>query len=216
VTSPAGHAWRATRIAALTAPLLILSACRSQSGGAIPEECAPISSELLPASSAATLAGEYRLRLVATSGAKKGAATEGTLRLDPQTDALRYRIIPGGARDSTVLHPFYGAADVNLAAIDAVSVGNTTSLDPMQPGVLVMERRAAPGRPPAAEIVIRLGSDANRRDRQRVDGGYTALRVRQVGPGRLAGSWSSGVTGERAAGYFCATRTGGQADSRTE
>jgi hypothetical protein len=161
----------------------------------------------LPASSsAAGLAGEYRLRLVATSGAKKGEATEGTLRLEPQPDALRYRTRPGGARDTTVRHPLYGAADVDLALIDAVSVGNTTSLDPMQPGVLVVERHAAPGQAQLAEIILRLGSEANRRDRHRFDGGYTALRVRQVAPGWLTGSWASGVTRERAAGYFCATR----------
>jgi hypothetical protein len=114
-----------------------------------------------------------------------------------------------------VVHPFYGAADVDLAAIDGVSVGNTTSLDPMQPGVLVMERRAVPGQSPAPEIVMRLGSDANRRDRQRFDGGYTALHVRQVGPDRLAGSWSSGVTAERAAGYFCAVRKDGKNGSES-
>jgi hypothetical protein len=201
---------RAVRVIGLTAPLLLLSMCRSASGRASPEECAPVATDLPPASSVAGLAGEYRLRLVATSGAKKGAATEGTLRLDRQTDALRYRTRPGGARDSTVLHPLYGAAEVDLASIDAVLVGSTTSLDPMRPGVLVMERHAAPGQPPRSEIIIRLGSDANRRDRQRFDGGYTALRVRQVGPGRLAGSWSSGVTAERAAGYFCATAVGGK------
>lgn len=166
--------------------------------------------ELPAASSATGLAGEYQLRLVATSGAKKGAAADGKLRLDAQTDSLRYRRRLGGAPDSTVLHPLYGATDVDLSLIDAVSVGSTTSLDPTRPGVLVMERRAAPGRSPRTEIIIRLGSDANRMDRQRFDGGYTALRVRQVGPGRLAGSWASGVATERAAGYFCATRTSGR------
>jgi hypothetical protein len=203
------------RYVGLATPFLLLSMCRSQSGRATPEECAPVATELPAASSAAGLAGEYRLRLVATSGAKKGAATEGTLRLDPQTDALLYRTRPGGARDTTVRHPFYGAVDVDLAAIDAVSVGSTTSLDPMQPGVLIIERHDAAGKPAMAEIMMRLGSEANRRDRQRFDGGYTALRVRQVGAGGLAGSWSSGVTSERAAGYFCATRTGGQQGGRT-
>lgn len=154
-----------------------------------------MATELPAASSAEGLAGEYQLRLVATSGARKGAATEGKLRLEPQTDARR---------------PLYGSTDVDLAAIDAVLVGNTTSHDPMQPGVLVLERHAAAGQPPLAEITIRLGSDANRRDRQRFDGGYTALRVRQIGPGRLAGSWASGVTAERAGGYFCATKKDGR------
>jgi hypothetical protein len=197
-----GHAVGATCIVGLTA---VLSSCGSTSGRASPEECAPVAEELAPGSSATGLAGEYRLRLVATSGAKKGAATEGSLRLDPQADSLRYRRRLGGTRDSTVLHPLYGAADVDLARIDAVSVGSTTSLDPIQPGVLVMQRRTAGGSP-RGEIILRLGSDANRSDRQRFDGGYTALRVRQLGPERLAGSWASGAATERAAGYFCATR----------
>ncbi len=165
-----------------------------------------MTTELPAASSATGLAGEYRLRLVATSGAKKGASVEGKLRLDSQTDSLRYRSRLGAAPDSTVLHPLYGATDVDLSLVDAVSVGSTTSLDPSRPGVLVMERRSAPDRSPRTDIIIRLGSDANRTDRQRFDGGYTALRVRQVGPGGLAGSWASGVATERAAGYFCATR----------
>ncbi|HEV8177114.1 MAG TPA: hypothetical protein VGP44_05440 [Gemmatimonadales bacterium] len=169
-----------------------------------------MSAELPAASSATGLAGEYSLKLVATSGAKKGGAAEGTLRLDPQTDSLRYRSRLGGAPDSTVLHPLYGATDVDLSLVDAVSVGSTTSLDPSRPGVLVMERRSAPDRLPRTDIIIRLGSDANRTDRQRFDGGYTALRVREVGPGRLAGSWASGVATERAAGYFCASRVLGK------
>lgn len=188
---------------------LLLAGCRSQSGRASPERCSPVTAELPAGSSATGLAGEYRLRLVATSGAKNGAATEGSLRLDPQPDSLRYRRRLGGNRDSTVLHPYYGAADVDLALIDAVLVGSTTSLDPIQPGVLVMQRRAAGGAP-SGEIILRLGSEANRSDRQRFDGGYTALRVRQIGPGRLAGAWASGVKAEQAAGYFCATRVEGR------
>jgi len=203
------HVGRATRIIGLSTPFL-LAGCRSQSGHASPEECAPVSAELPAGSSANGLAGEYRLRLVATSGAKQGAATEGSLRLDPQVDSLRYRSRLGGRQDSTVLHPLYGAADVDLARIDAVSVGSTTSLDPIRPGVLVMQRRSAPGGPPRGDIILRLGSEANRRDRQRFDGGYTALRVREISPGRMAGSWASGVTGEQAGGYFCATRVEGQ------
>jgi hypothetical protein len=208
VTAPRGYTGRATRIFRLTAPFLLLAGCRSQSGRASPEECAPVTADL-PVGNSTGIAGEYRLRLVATSGAKTGAATEGSLRLDPQTDSLRYRSRLGGGRDSTVLHPFYGAADVDLARIDAVSVGSTTSIDPMQPGVLVMQRRTAGGLP-QGEIILRLGSDANRRDRQRFDGGYTALRVREIGPARLAGSWASGVKTERSAGYFCATRVDGK------
>jgi hypothetical protein len=197
-------------LTAITAASLIHAGCRSKVETANPEECAPVSASLPAGISVRSLAGEYRLRLVATSGDKKGTATEGTLRLERQADSLRYRTRLGGGRDSTVLHPLYGAADVNLALIDAVSVGSTTSLDPRQPGVLVTERQAVSGGSPQSEIIIRLGSEANRRDQQRFDGGYTALRVREVGPERLAGSWASGVRSEQAAGYFCATRVEGR------
>jgi hypothetical protein len=183
----------------------VLVGCSGAAGGATPEECAPVTAEI-PASGTVTPAvGEYQLRLVATSGAKTGASVEGTLSLQPQPDALRYRTGLGGTVDTSVVHPLYGSADVDLAAVDAVSVGSTTSKDPMQPGVLVVERHTS-GDDASIEIVVRLGSEANRRDRQRFDGGYTVLRVRHVSDKRMAGTWASGITAERAAGYFCARK----------
>ena len=190
----------------LSTPLMFLGACHSPSSRSGPEDCAPTTAELPATSSAEGLVGEYHLRLIATSGAKQGAVAEGSLKLQSQDSSLRYRARLGGTQDSTVLHPLFGAADLDLTPIDAVVVGSTTSLDPMQPGVLVMERHAAPGQAPRAEITMRLGSDANRRDRIRFDGGYTVLRVKQISPGRLAGTWASGVTRERSSGYFCAVR----------
>ena len=149
------------------------------------------------------------MRLVATSGPKTGSAATGMLTLQPQTGALRYRVRPGGAPDSSVVHPLYGSTDVDLAAVDAVLVGSTTSRDSTRPGVLVVERHARPGQPPLADIVLRLGSDANQRDRQRVDGGYTALRIRQLSPAGFSGTWASGIKSEQSGGYFCAERKDG-------
>lgn len=190
----------------------LLVGCRSQPPEVGPQACAPSTSSL-PASGTATgLAGDYELRLVATSGAKTGAAAEGTLRLQPQRDSLLYLIRLGGVPDSTVTHPLYGSVDLNLAAVDAVSVGSTNSTDPIQPGVLVIERHPALGQSGVSGITIRLGSEANRRDRQRFDGGYTALRVQEASPERLLGTWASGVSREHAAGYFCAVRTDGRGD----
>lgn len=198
--------FRAARIMGIAAPLLAWCGCRASSGRPSPQECAPVTSDLPATSSAEGFAGLYQLSLVATAGAKTGSEIDGVLKLQPQTAGLRYRIRPGGATDSAVVHPLYGAVEVDLKAIDAVLVGNTTSLDPMQPGVLVVERHEREGQAPLAEIVLRLGSDANRRDRQRVDGGYTALRVRKLSRAGFSGTWGSGVTGERSAGYFCAVR----------
>ena len=190
--------------------IALLVACRSAAGGASPQVCAPVADDRVAVSSSDNMAGEYHLRLVATSGAKTGSAVEGTLRLQPQSAALRYRARPGGAPDSAVAHPFYGSVDLDLKAVDAVEVGATTSSDPMQPGALVIERRVTSETPAALELTIRLGSEANRRDRQRFDGGYTALRVREASADRMAGSWASGVSSERSAGYFCAVRVGGR------
>ncbi|MEA2722931.1 MAG: hypothetical protein QOH59_702, partial [Gemmatimonadales bacterium] len=41
----------------MTAPLLLIAGCRSQSGRASPEECAPVTAELPASSSATGLAG---------------------------------------------------------------------------------------------------------------------------------------------------------------
>ena len=186
--------------------LLLASACRAQSARPDPQECAPSTSELASTASAEGMSGEYRLRLVATSGPKSGSAADGKLTLQAQRGELRYRARPGGVPDSSVVHPLYGSTDVDLAAVNAVLVGSTTSVDSTRPGVLVVERRARPGQPPLADIVLRLGSDANQRERQRVDGGYTALRIRQLSPEGFSGTWASGIKTEQSAGYFCAER----------
>ena len=189
-------------------PLMTWIGCRAASSGAMPEECSPVTSELPAESSGEGIGGDYRLRLVATSGAKVGSTVDGRLRLQPQTGPLRYRSRAG--TDSSVVHPMYGAAELDLGAIDAVQVGSISSIDPAEPGVLVIERHERAGQTPRAEITLRLGSEANRRDRQRVDGGYTALRVRELSPSGFSGTWASGVLRERSAGYFCAVREEGK------
>jgi hypothetical protein len=198
---------RAATLMNFPAILVALCACRTSTDRPSPQECAPITSELPDTSSIREFAGEYQLKLIATSGVKSGSTVEGTLKLVRQNPDLRYRTLPeAGVVDSSVVHPLYGAAEIDLSGVDAVQVGSTTSLDPIQPGALVLERHARPGQPPQAEIILRLGSEANRRDRQRVDGGYMALRVRQVTATGFSGSWSSGIMRERSAGYFCAVR----------
>ncbi len=189
--------------------MAVLIACRGAAGRTtLQDECAPPSERR--AGTATPSPGQYQLRLVATSGAKTGAAVEGTLMLHPQSKTLRHLTRLDGIRDTAVTLPLYGSADLNLAAVDAVSVGSITSVDPMQPGVLVVERRGGFGRAASPAIVIRLGSEANRRDRQRFDGGYMALRVREASPERIVGTWSSGVRMEQSAGYFCAVRQDGR------
>ncbi len=183
-----------------------LAGCGPQPGQAEPEECAPVPTDLSPEASAGGLAGEYRLRLVSTSGEKQGTSVEGRLQLLPHEAASRYREIPGRGPDSTTTYPFYGAAELDLAAVGAVQAGSATTLDPARPGVVVIERSPGAASSPSTRILLRLGSEANRRDVLRYDGGYTVLRVRRISDGGFAGEWESGAPLPRSGGHFCAVR----------
>ena len=95
-----------------------------------------------------------------------------------------------------------GTADVALDSVGALVVGDAASTDPTRPGVIVFG--SAPGDAP--RILMRLGSEANRRDQQPFDSGYTVLDVRAVNTDGFAGPWRSGVVETEAEGYFCARR----------
>jgi hypothetical protein len=161
--------------------------------------CKPAPEPEAPLQSAAAeqIGGTYRLRLIATEGPKAGETVEGTLRLQPYDRALR-AVTVSGIRDTAASYVLYGSVDMDLARVGAVRPGDLTSEDPMRPGVVVIERKGT--------VILRLGSEANRRDVARFDGGYTALRVRELAGDRLRGTWASGVQAKRSAGYFCAER----------
>ena len=179
-------------------------------------DCAPATERLPSDATADGLAGEYRVRIVATAGAKTGAPI-------PGPNAAIAALVASGlpTREFTFLGFLTkksGARRKTLAALIAEGrtvvvyespyrTGDLLSLDPLAPGVLVLERH--PIRPDApAEIMLRLGSDANRRGVVRYDGGYFALTVRRIGAGEFAGTWASGVATGGAEGYFCAERAG--------
>ncbi|MGH7508052.1 MAG: hypothetical protein ACREMZ_01100 [Gemmatimonadales bacterium] len=180
--------------------------CRAHAGRSEPGECQPVAGRLDPKASADEIAGEYRLTLVNTAGARQGPAVSGRLWLEDYKGELRELIRPDGSQDTSVAYAAFGATDVDLSAVGAVRVGTTMSRDPLQPGVVVLVRRLSRAGNPATEVTLRLGSEANRRDLVRFDGGYTALYVREISGERLAGDWSSGAGMEQAQGHFCATR----------
>jgi hypothetical protein len=185
--------------AALSACVFLLAACAgANSGQADPKTCAPVR-EPAAGLSAANLAGEYTLRLVATSGGKQGATADGRLELMPQDSAYRTMERADGSVDTTFSFPLYGTAAVDFASVGAITPGDPGSSDPLSPGVLVIER---PG-----GVMLRLGSESNRRGVRRFDGGYTVLQVQQVGDQGFAGTWRSGVGLEESGGHFCALKT---------
>ncbi len=188
---------------AAVAALAVACANRGQRAG--PQPCAAFEGpRTLDAAAIAALAGDYSLTLVATSGERSGQIARGTAMLFQNPDRLRSLIGASGDPMLGVVVPFYGAADIDVTEVGALPLGTTTSDDPLQPGVLVIQN--SPDDTTARSLVMRLGSETNRRGAVPFDGGYTVLRVRLVGPDSILGSWASGTVTEVAAGFFCAVR----------
>jgi len=181
--------------------VILLAGCRGANAGqSDPQPCAPVAATEA-AIDANRMAGEYLVRLVASSGAKRGATAQGRLQLMPHDSANRRLKLPDGSTSSTYTLPLYGTVEIDLVAVGAVAPGDPGSSDPASPGVLVIE---SPGR-----VMLRVGSEANRRDVRRYDGAYTVLRVQQVSDDGFAGTWESGVDMDRSGGHFCADRATG-------
>ncbi len=183
--------------------LLVVSGCAARGGSEDDAECSPVESRLPAGSTAEGLAGQYRLTLVATRGERSGNTVQGRLWLHEQQSELRSITMPGGGPIPNATMPLYGATDTDLDAVGALRLGDPMSLDPMSPGVAVLEQRGSE-KDAHTEITLRLGSAANRRDVQAFDVGFTALYVHRIEEGRVGGAWASGVIGRESEGYFCA------------
>ncbi len=197
-----------TRRYVITAVAFLTAACgggRSSEGGqaATAQSCAPQDGILSHTFNVASLAGDYRLTLVATAGDSVGKSVEGQLRLMPHADSLKQLSVLGGP--ATVGTPLYGTAEIALARVNALDLGGLSSSDPMKPGAIMIERHIDAG----LEVIMRLGSQANQRNLVNFDGGYTALTLRWAEGGAFGGSWASGMMGPQAGGHFCAVRQTG-------
>ena len=178
--------------------IALVAGCGGASAGqADPQACAPVKTSTSDLA-ATGLAGQYTVRLIATSGAKEGASADGRLVLMQQDSAYRAVERADGSVDTTFSLPLYGTADVDFASVGAITPGEAGSSDPLSPGVLVIQR---PG-----GVMLRLGSEAIRRGVRRFDGGYTVLQVQQITDQGFAGSWRSGVGLEESGGHFCAVK----------
>ena len=154
--------------------------------------CVPTSGRLGPEATLAAHAGTYQLTMVRPGEA--ASAVRGALVLYPQVEGFESL---GNA--ST---PLYGTANVRLGPVGAHRAGDTDSDAAEAPGVLVLEFDRAGAR----NILLRLGSAANRRDTMLADGAYTVMQVHEISADGFSGSWRSGSPSSRSAGHFCATR----------
>lgn len=188
--------------AACTVLALAVAACATHgSQAALAPECGPVGPARIVGAEAAGLAGEYELTLVAEKGPAAGRAVRGNLWLRPNPPEWTGIPSPAGGMRTDASAPLYGAADVDVEAVGALRLGDPASPEVEAPGVLVVES--------GEQIILRLGSEANRRDVQRFDGGYLAFYVKRIAPDGFAGGWASGLLGAQAEGYFCARRVAG-------
>jgi len=154
--------------------------------------CTQPAPELAGPGSLVGMAGSYALTMVGAAAYGSIATAEGTLALIEQ--------IPELLEMNSVRTPLYGATDIDVAAVGALPVGDLSSDDAQAPGVLVMESSAEN----VPRIRLRFGSEANRGDLVRFDGGFTELTVTEFANGGFSGIWRSGVQGTSSDGFFCA------------
>ena len=155
------------------------------------DSCRPAAGVLAQGATLAGSQGQYRLVLVTRMGDRTVTGVLVLVASPPGKEVL------GSA--ST---PLRGSADIDLREVGAHRVGDPASTDPDAPGVLVLESERGGMR----QVLLRLGSDANRADRRLYDGGHTVLRVQQIEADGFAGTWESRARSSVAGGSFCATR----------
>lgn len=154
------------------------------------DSCKPTTATLGEAATLVGAHGRYRLVLVTRAGDRTVGGVLVLVASPPGREVL------GSA--ST---PLQGSTDIDLRAVGAHRVGDPASTDPAAPGVLVLESERRGTR----QILLRLGSEANRVHRRLYDGGHTVLRVQQIGADGFSGTWESAARSS-VTGYFCATR----------
>jgi hypothetical protein len=168
--------------------------------GAAGDECRPVEGPFTASTPWDSLSGTWRLTLVARSGSMTGRSVQGVMTLVAQDSAQRRVDRPG---PTTVTVPVIGTMEIALEQVGAVRLGDVRSADPQQPGVAIWASQSPDG---AVSAVLRIGQEAIRSDLIRIEGGYTALFLRQVSVNAIRGGWASGVTTEGSSGHFCAQR----------
>lgn len=188
---------------ALALAMMPLACAGRGRSGATGDACRPVEGPFVASTPWDSLAGSWRLTLVAGSGSMNGRSVEGALTLQALDSALRRVDRPG---PTIVTVPIIGASDIALEDVGAVRLGDVRSTDPLQPGVAIW---ASLGPDSSVSAVMRIGQEAIRSNLVKFDGGYTALFLRQVSVNAMRGGWASGVATEAVSGYFCAERVAG-------
>ena len=204
-TSGRGSRVLGRRAAALTVCCTVLTAACTLSYRGAPTAADPNRPEILrcafgpgeavSSSGATGLAGAHVLFMVSDAADSKVA--RGGLDLHaPEGQSSGFGLAPA----------LIGATEIDASEVGAAVPGSAASVNPFAPGVGLYVFAEDAERPDDLTVVIRLGEEANRRDRQRFDGAHTTLLLESIGADRFGGTWTSADGARRASGLFCAVR----------
>jgi hypothetical protein len=195
--------------ATLVATLLGCAGARGPSAGASPPTSSGAVCEPPPTAgrlgvTLAGLAGPYRLRLVATDGARAGAVAEGPLRLTPLDTAWDASGDRGRGPLVERRSPVAGWLELDLRQVGATTEGAVDR----RLGFVARERRVTPGdSAPFTDVRLTLQGAGVPPGVIVQDGFWTTLRVTERGTAGFRGWWESAPrSNQAAAGYFCADR----------
>lgn len=154
--------------------------------------CAPAVGKLPAGTNIATLAGNHRVTLVATSGPRSGGRASADLRL----------VLASSASSNLT-----GSATVSLDSIGATA-----------PGAVPADRRylitgvqwaSTTNGVSSPEITLRFGSIPSPPGTQTIEGSFMAMHLTSIAADRFTGTWGSGAGDQPtggSGGYFCAQR----------
>jgi hypothetical protein len=192
-----GRRWRLAVVA-----VGVSCAPQASTGAALPSPgCRPVEGVVAASAPWDSVTGRWRLEMVDVTGDSSGRRVIGSLALRAQ-DSVSQRVVRPGMTGVTV--PVIGDAEIALEQVGAARIGDVSSLDAKRPGLSIW---VSPASTNTVSAVMRIGEEEIQSDLVRIDGGFTALYIRQVSATAIRGGWASGVTATRASGYFCADRS---------
>ena len=192
------------------------SSQRSSDKGTVEKACSAPASEasLEPTSGHSGLGGRYQLTVISEGPNLAGRRVVGVLWLWPSSAAdSSPRTRKGVAPGDTIVHPYYGASDLDLWSLKRKGPSGQGELrsriDPVYPEILVRVR----GGPSQSNTVWKsltmwIESVGNARDGSLgLDGAGFAFDILEITSSGFKGRWGPAGIVQTEKGYFCATRT---------
>lgn len=157
--------------------------------------CSATLGKLPAGTTVASIGGDYRFTLVATSGPRAGMKASGTLTLD----------LPSGS--ASAMTTLAGTASV---ALDSVAAKSPSMRSPGRYDITALQWSSTTGGVTSPEITIRYGTVSSPGTTRPIEGVHMAMHLNAVTADGFSGRWDSGTgemqQGPAVAGHFCAVK----------